>query len=80
MLLILSVGCSQKVISEEEAIQIAMKDLGIGKKKQHSLITNENSYDEEKQEQRFYLLKDEKTGYEYVIDAISGEIKEKNKS
>lgn len=50
MLLILSVGCSQKVISEEEAIQIAMKDLGVEKKKQHSLITNENSYDEEKQE------------------------------
>lgn len=71
------VGCSQKPITEAEAIQIAKDDLKVSEDDEYSVIVGNNSYDEEKQEYRFYLLESEEKSYEYIIDAMSGEIKEK---
>lgn len=71
------VGCSQKPITEDEAIQIAKDDLKVSEDDEYSVIVGNYSYDEEKQEYRFYLLKSEEKSYEYIIDAMSGEIKEK---
>lgn len=71
------VGCSQKPITEDEAIQIAKDDLKVSEDDDYSVIVGNNSYDEEKQEYRFYLIESEEKSYEYIIDAMSGEIKEK---
>lgn len=70
------VGCSKKPITEDEAIQIAKDDLKVSED-EYSVIFGNNSYDEEKQEYRFYLVESEEKSYEYIIDAMSGEIKEK---
>lgn len=70
---------SQKLISEDEAIQIARDDLDVSEKDEHSVIIGNRSYDEEKQEYQFYLHESEEKSYGYVIDATSGEIKQKNK-
>lgn len=74
---VIIVGCSQKPISEDEAIRIAKDDLVISEKDEHSVIIGNNSYDEEKQEYLFYLHASEEKSYEYIIDAMSGEIKQK---
>lgn len=71
------VGCSQKPITEDEAIQIARDDLKVSEDDEYSVIVGNNSYDEEKQDYRFYLFESEEKSYEYIIDAMSGEIKEK---
>lgn len=71
------VGCSQKPITEDEAIQIAKDDLKVSEDDEYSVIFGNNIYDEEKQEYRFYLFESEEKSYEYIIDAMSGEIKEK---
>lgn len=71
------VGCSQKPITEDEAIQIAKDDLKVSEDDEYSVIVGNNSYDEEKQDYRFYLFESEEKSYEYIIDAMSGKIKEK---
>lgn len=71
------VGCSKKPITEDEAIQIAKDDLKVSEDDEYSVIFGNNSYDEEKQEYRFYLVESEEKSYEYIIDTMSGEIKEK---
>lgn len=71
------VGCSKKTITEDEAIQIAKDDLKVSEDDEYSVIIGNNSYDEEKQEYRFYLVESEEKSYECIIDAMSGEIKEK---
>lgn len=54
---VIIVGCSQKPISEDEAIRIAKDDLVISEKDAHSAIIGNNSYDEESKSISFICIK-----------------------
>lgn len=77
VMLMLMVGCSKKVITEEEAIQAAKEDLKISDDTVYNVILGNDAYNEEKQEYTFNFITDEGDTYIFVVDAISGEIKDK---